>query len=327
MTFSDYLSIAGILVSVLFGIWGIYLAVRRAKYPAGISFVREQSVALLEDFAKKIPNLAVRYKDTPIEKNIVLLSGYLVNDGSVDITKQMTELPLTCVLPSGCSWLEFKVTTVAPALKVESLIVESRKVELSFGLFRRNESFSFQALVLLDNEFPNSKAGDFASEILWTHRIASLGEIKTILMPEQEKRGKTKQWVRRIIYTLLPLFYAVTGFSMLAGIGPLAVVPSIIYELQSQDKTTIVKLEPNRDGTTAIINIETKEIEKVDLAEFVKTAKFVPIYTEKREKTWITSLTGLFIILGSFFIAYMAFIKDYKRHQLCKLVAASAKET
>ena len=66
MSFSDTLSIAGIAVSILFGLWGIYLAVRRAKYPASLTFVREQSVALLEDFAQKLPNLSVLYKDTPV---------------------------------------------------------------------------------------------------------------------------------------------------------------------------------------------------------------------------------------------------------------------
>lgn len=96
MRLSDLLSVIGIGVSILFGIWGVYLAVRRARYPASLTFVREQTVALLEDFAQKIPNLSLLYKDTPVEKNVVLISGYVVNDGAMDITREMTEQPLTC---------------------------------------------------------------------------------------------------------------------------------------------------------------------------------------------------------------------------------------
>lgn len=58
MSLSDTLSVIAIAISVLFGVWGI-LAVRRAKYSASLTFVREQSVALLEDFARKIPHLSV----------------------------------------------------------------------------------------------------------------------------------------------------------------------------------------------------------------------------------------------------------------------------
>jgi hypothetical protein len=143
MALSDALGLAGITVSTLFGIWGIYLALRRARYPASLTFVREQSVALLDDFATKLPNLLVIYKDTPINKSVVLISGYLANDGNIDIAPEMVERPLVCQLPGACTWLEFKITTTAAALQAESNLLGPSEVEFRLGLFRRDESFAF----------------------------------------------------------------------------------------------------------------------------------------------------------------------------------------
>lgn len=179
MTLSDILSVAGILISVLFGAWGIYLSLRRKNYPASLTFVREQTVALLDDFATRIPNLSVLYKDTPVNKSVVLLSGYLVNDGNVDITPQMTERPLSCELPGSCSWLEFKLTGAAEALSATGNIKSPQTLELNFGLFRRDEAFSFQALALVGAEYAKKKPTALADALHWSHRIAGLGAIKT----------------------------------------------------------------------------------------------------------------------------------------------------
>jgi hypothetical protein len=306
---------------------GIYLAVRKAKYPASLTFVREQSVALLEDFAQKIPNLSVLYKDTPVEKNVVLISGYVVNDGALDITREMTEQPLTCILPVGSSWLEFKVTTCAPALHVASEFEDNQNVKLDIGLFRRDESFSFQALILLGDAHTNVTATDFAEKIIWQHRIASLGEVKTIQMPSQSKRSKTGTWVRRGIWVILAAFYFFMGISQITGAGPLGKHPSIIYQVESRGNTVAVRLIPNRDGSTTVKDVNTGTSNKVDLDSYSKTAKFTPVWSDKRDNTWTSIALGAFIFLSGVFFLFIGFINDYRRFKLRKLVAASNEKT
>lgn len=302
--------------------WGIYLAVRRAKYPASLTFVREQSVALLEDFAQKIPNLSVLYKDTPVEKNVVLISGYVVNDGALDITREMTEQPLTCILPDGSSWLEFKVTACAPALHVTSEFEDNQKVKLDIGLFRRDESFCFQALVLL-----NVQATYFAEKIAWQHRIASLGEVKTIQMPAQPKRSKTGTWVRYGIIVIMASFYVFGGISQITGAGPLGKHPSIIYQIENGGNTVTVRLIPNKDGSTTIKDESTGTSNKIDLDSYSKTAKFLPVWSDKRDNTWFSVAFGAFMLLSGVFFLFIGFINDYRRFKLRKLVAASTKKT
>lgn len=324
LTISDTLSVAGIAISALFGGWGIYLALRRAKYPASLTFVREQTVALLDDFATRIPNLTVLYKDAPIEKSVVLLSGYLVNDGDVDITPQMIERPLSCELPSSCSWLEFKITGAAEALQAVGEIRSSRVLELAFGLFRRDEAFSFQALALVGVEYAKKKPTALAEALRWSHRIAGLGAIKTVTLPEPETRSRMQQWTRKGVLVLMAAFYLFFGLSQATGLGPIGRDPSIAYERLQDGESSIVQLTPNRDGTTTVRNLKTGDKTRVNLAEYTSSASMKPIYQDRHQPERIMILTGLLIALMSAFLFYTAFAKDYKRYRLRRILTVAA---
>lgn len=327
MSLSDTLSISGIAVSGLFGILGVYLAVRKTKYPASLTFVWEQSVSLLEDFAQKIPNLIVFYKDIPIEKGVILLSGYVVNDGTLDITREMTEEPLTCKLPDGSKWLEFKVTTSAPSLQVITEIFDEENVKFNFGLFRRNESFSFQALALLGDEHVNVKAAGFAEKLVWRHRIASLDEIKTVQMPAQSKRNRSSRWRRRGLMILMAAIYIFLGFSYMTGIGPLGKQPSIIHTEVIEGKKTTIKLIPNTDGTTTVKDLESGLSKKISLDSYTKSTVLTPFWTDKRDGTWMTISLGALMLISGIIFLFNGIAPDYRRRTLMKLVAASALET
>lgn len=326
MTLSDTLSIAGILISILFGIWGVYFSLRRANYPASLTFVREQTVALLDDFATRIPNLSILYKDTPVDKSVVLLSGYLVNDGNVDITPQMTERPLSCELPSSCSWIEFKLTGAAEALSANGTIKSPQVLELNFGLFRRDEAFSFQALALVGAEYAKKKPTALAEALLWSHRIAGLGSIKTTTLPEPETRSKKMQWTRKGGLILVATFYLFFGLSQMIGLGPIGGAPSIAYERVEGGKTSTVRLTPNRDGTTTITDLASGSSERWNLADYTADSTLKPIYQEKREVETFFVVTGLITALMSVYMFYIGFANDYKRYRLRRVVSIAARE-
>ena len=327
MSFSDSLAVISIGLAVAFGIWQIYLALRRAKYPASITFVREQSVAILEDFATKIPNLSVLYKNVPIEKSVVLLSGHVINDGSLDITKEMTEKSLTCYLPEGCVWLEFKVTGTAPALNVESSIVDNNSAALTFGLFRRDESFSFQALVLVGSSNVKRKIKDFANEIQWGHRIASLGKVKTIQMPEQVKQNKIQRLIFKCIAGIVMVAIVFLGISQITGLGPLGKTPSIIYKGVKGGKETIVKITPNKNGSTTVKDLKTGQDTLVDLSSYTNSGTIVPIRTEKRYDFWSSIIFGSIVLVQGLFFLYTVFSDDYKRYRIRKRISVSLPES
>ncbi|MGX7004112.1 hypothetical protein [Caballeronia sp. KNU42] len=323
MSFSDTLTVAGIVISVLFGFWGIYLVLRRARYPGSLTFVREQSLALLDDFATRIPNLAVLYKDTPISKSVVLLSGYLANDGSVDLTPEMTEKPLTCTLPGSCTWLEFKPTGEAENLKVTGEIVSDRVLELTFGLFRRDEAFSFQALALLDDPHSKIKPAALAEKLHWSHRIASLGDVKTITLPLPDTNSRTQRLSRKAISLVAAAFYVFLGLSQLTGLGPLGRTPSITYVYEHDGKMSNIQLTPNHDGTTTVTDLDTKAERDVLLEEMAKGGRFKPVYQSHHAPQKMTTISGWAMVLMAFFMVFQAFSKDYRRYRVGRLVAAA----
>ncbi|WYD81371.1 MAG: hypothetical protein V8K32_03100 [Candidatus Electrothrix gigas] len=324
LNFSDT-GVVGILVSVLFGGWGVYLALRRTKYQASLTFVREQTVSLLDDFATRIPNLSVLYKDTPIDKSVVLLSGYLMNDGNIDITPQMTERPLACELPDGWSWLEFKLTGATEELNATGEIKSPQVLELNFGLFRRDEVFSFQALAVLSTDYAKKKPTALAKALRWSHRIASLGAVRTIKLPEE--KSKRERWIRKGGFMLLASFYLFFGLSIATDIDTLIKLPYIAYESIENGKTSTVRLTPNQDGTTTVTDLATGKEQRLKLSQYTKGAMLKPIYQERRKPDNIMILFGLFLILMAFPLLYLAFGDDYKRFRFRRVIAVSARET
>lgn len=321
LNFSDTtLGVVGILVSGLFGVLGVYLALRRAKYPASLTFVREQTVSLLDDFATRIPNLSVLYKDTPIDKSVVLLSGYLMNDGNIDITPQMTERPLTCELPDGWSWLEFKLTGATEELNAFGEIKSPQVLELNFGLFRRDEVFSFQALAVLSTDYAKKKPTALAKALRWSHRIASLGAVRTIKLPKEKSK-----WER---YTAMLVAMPVAILLWLSVLSDLIISPPYIaYESIENGKISTVRLTPNQDGTTTVIDLSTGKKQRLKLSQYTNGAVLKPIYQERRKPDNIMILSGLFLMAFPAVCLALAFGDDYKRFRFRRVIAVSARGT
>ena len=77
------LAIVGVVLTVVFGVWGILLY--RRRYPGRITFFVEASVPLFHSIVRNMPKLSVLYEDEPVSEGIVLLKGVLINTGSTDI--------------------------------------------------------------------------------------------------------------------------------------------------------------------------------------------------------------------------------------------------
>src|SRR5208283_925503 len=116
MSISTILGILGVSVSLLFGAWGVSLALSR-RYPGEITFVREQTIALFDSIVRNLPELAVLYKKAPVSPNVVLIRGALVNTGRKDISSSMIDKPITLALPSGSHFLSASVISASSDVK------------------------------------------------------------------------------------------------------------------------------------------------------------------------------------------------------------------
>ncbi|WP_131649242.1 hypothetical protein [Pseudoalteromonas fuliginea] len=318
MELSDVFGALGIVVSVLFGAWGIYLALKSAKNKASLSFVYEQVIGLFDDVTSKIPNLSITYKENQIDSKVILINGYLANDGGKDISPSMIEKKLTAILPDNWKWLECKVLSKPNDLNITSNVVSENELCFDFGLFRKGESFSFQALFSIDGDINDKKTKALIDNISWNHRIADLGKVKFIDLPYAKKtlRGY-------ILPVAISLAYM--GFSFYMLLSGMFERPIINYMAPINGEYVEVKFKPELDGNAELEVIETEHIETVNLEKYFKTTKIYPKISVPKGSVYAKYILFSLMFLSSFLMLYVAFEKDIKKRSIRKLITASNK--
>lgn len=177
---SFWLTVVGTIATVVFGIWAILIAKKRA-YPGEITFLHDRSIRLFDDITGSLPQVTVSYKGEPVKKNLTLIKGFLVNTGTKDITKEMVETPLTFELVDGYRWLEASAK-FSSNLEERAKIINSKIVEFSLGLFRYDEFLRFEGLIEV------SEGKKWGGTIMTHHRIADTADIKWKKVPEKPER-------------------------------------------------------------------------------------------------------------------------------------------
>ncbi len=177
---SFWLTVVGTIATVIFGIWAILLAKKRA-YPGEITFFHDRSIRLFDDITGSLPQVTVNYKGEPVKKNLTLIKGFLVNTGSKDITKEMVETPLAFELFEGYRWLEASAKFSSDSDE-RVTIINQKTVVFSLGLFRCNEFLRFEGLI----EVSEGKA--WGGKFYNSHRIADTSNMKWKKVPEKPKK-------------------------------------------------------------------------------------------------------------------------------------------
>src|ERR1035437_2393042 len=211
MNTSDMLGILGILATVVFGVWGLIVVLRR-RYPGEISFVREPYLALFETIVKNIPELTAQYNGKPVSPGLVLLRGALLNSGKKDICDTMVEGKLTFNLPDGFKWLTSKIIATSPNVEA-SVLTEERRLVFSTGLFRCGEFIRFQAITEAlpsDSGTATDLTERLESALKIDHRIADTSAVKVIDLEAQPGTP--------LLTGVVSLFVAMTAVMMVINI-------------------------------------------------------------------------------------------------------------
>jgi hypothetical protein len=180
----DWNSAAGILATVFIGIVGVifsFIFTVRPRYPGQLTYFHETPIRLLNDITGNLTDLTVSYKGKPVQKNITLLKGFLVNTGSKDITNEMVARPLRFELAEGCRWLAASAKSQQDE-EEHAEITEPKSVAFRLGLFRRDEFLRFEGLTEV---IGGKEPGDV---VLREHRIADTGKIGWKSLPAKTSR-------------------------------------------------------------------------------------------------------------------------------------------
>jgi hypothetical protein len=193
---SIIIGIISVIATVVFGIWGIILVVRR-KYPGKITFIQEDSLSLFNDIVKNMPELSISFRNQPVKENLVLLKGAFVNTGSKDIETSMIIENIAINLPEGFRWANAKVVDVPNQVQAKSIIKNDNLLSFELGLFRCREFFKFEGLAEVPSDkTSNSPNKRLVNSLKLTHRIADTGRISTIQLPREVP--KKSAWLKHI---------------------------------------------------------------------------------------------------------------------------------
>ena len=192
MDLQTALTIGGIIITVLFGIWAIVATVRYSK-AVKITFALDKVIALTNDITQNFPDLQIAFRDKPMSENLVLLKGYFLNAGKKDISREMVEESISIDIPPGFEWVDCKIVERSPSFEVKVRGFEDTKVPFEMGLWKAGEFFKFEALAKvpvlqadpdhIPAVYPTSR---LVRGLSFSHRIADCEKIHETWVPAND---------------------------------------------------------------------------------------------------------------------------------------------
>lgn len=244
---SFILTVVGIILTIVFGIWGILL-VKRKNYPGRVTLVKQSILSLFNNIAKNFDEIAISYKGSPIKENVIYLKGSFINDGEIDIEGSSIERPITLGLKDEFKWIKCKITDQSDELICGTDISpDSKSIEFKFGLFRRKEFFQFEALI--ETTEKKLTADDLYKSITANHRIPNTQKVtKTELLTEDQMTRKKNR---------------MKSISINFGVQIVFLVGVMLFQVLYLKKTEIHYFHDNKEYKATAKDDKTVELEEI----------------------------------------------------------------
>jgi hypothetical protein len=258
------LTVAGIVVTVILGGWGLYLALQR-RYPGEITFVSESVIWLFDDIVENLPDIAITYQDKPISPDVVLIRGAVVNTGRVDLTRVMTAKPITLSLPQDCKWLGRSVIGHSPDVVLGVSDPGTSELAVEPDLLRCGEFVRFQALASMSPEAKKRTHAGFRAALSFAHRIRDTQPIRRTAL------GNPRRWRRRLLMSLVMCLSGAAMFVFFFFVSPSPFVGTrVMYKYEDPPGTVReVTAVPREDGSVRVRSLDGKYRREVPAREFV----------------------------------------------------------
>jgi hypothetical protein len=322
MTLSTSLGVLGIVATIVFGVWGILVVIRR-RYPGEVCLVISDCIGLFDAIVKNFPDLSVLYKNKPVSHGLVLVKGTFINSGRKDITPNMVEQKLSLALPKDFRWLAAKIIDVSENVTAD-IAVEPEQLLFTTGLLRCREYFRFEAIA----EVPIAEPGNFSQSIEShliaglnpDHRIADVGKIRTIYLPLE--RNIKWRFRHRLIAPSAMIAIAIVLYTILFWIGFPAKTNFMMP--QSDGKLIEVSVKPRCDGSIRIRSMDNTVDDRMPAQQFFSRNDIeVKIVPDPRFKIIIAIIFFGYIVvpIGMIIFAYCKQKKWLSLHEqigLCR---------
>jgi len=291
MAFSDILSILGLILTIIFGIWGIMITIRK-RYPGKITFVEENAIGLFNSIIKSFSEIKIQYNDLPISEQMIYLKASFINTGSIDLSTKDNTHKLKVELPNDYKWINCKITGHSKDIEC-NLSSTNRELIFDFDLLRKNEFIQFEAFAEIKNTYKSASV--FRKSLAFTHRIPNTTKIdKQLYLNEEQIKDKRYEFKKNLVFATLFLLFIIglTTYNFITKSSDLE------YKYINSEKEYVVKVTS--------LGIDKIKIEDSD-KDFEKIMSIEDFNSQKNLKAFIKapSLWEHFKRL-SFFLLYVA---------------------
>ncbi|MDM1060115.1 hypothetical protein [Myroides odoratimimus] len=164
------LAIFSLIVTIVLGLPSVIHFFRQKK--TKLIYLENKQINIQDDLLKNFDDLLIKYKDQEIDSNLIFIKGYIICDGSNDITSNGNFISIYS--PENTKWLDFKIISESKEFLVSSNFLQN-EAKISFDLFKSEENFEFEGIV---ERAINSKEKNIT--LSFFHRIPNLSKITAI---------------------------------------------------------------------------------------------------------------------------------------------------
>lgn len=288
MKFSDILTILGLILTVVFGIWGIVITIRK-RYPGRITFVEQNAIGLFNSIIESFPEIKIQYNDLPISEQMIYLKASFINTGSIDLSTKESSHKLKIELPTDYKWINCKITDSSQNIQC-TLSRTNSELCFDFDLLRKNEFIQFEAFAEIKNT--DRPASVFRKSLIFSHRIPNTAKAdKQPYLDEEQIKDKKSEFKKNLIFTTIFLLLII-GFATYSYIKKSS---DIEYKYIANGKDYIVKVSAEGLDKIKIEDSEQDYENIISLEEFnrqnnLKASITVPTLWGYIKKTWFMLL-------------------------------------
>jgi len=312
------LGILGLILTIGFGILGIYY-VKRKKYPGSISYIEDYSTGLFNSLIKNFSEISITYDGQNISQQIAFVKGYLLNDGIIDISNQMTEQPITVHLPENFKWLRAKIIDKSNENLSSLKIINHRTIQFNLELFRIDEYLAFEALAEVPETDDKKSAGQILSRnITFNHRIANTTKINRRKIDLSFSKSRKK-----LLSSSLTILMAIGIFLTMVYSNKFISDKQLLYVIKDikTNKQVHVTVNFKNDSTINLLKENGEIYKSVSLNDANKLISKIVIAETPEDKTSkILEYINYVLFIGIIFSGIIFYIKRYNEFKMSKKI-------
>ncbi|MBI3090827.1 MAG: hypothetical protein HYY96_09180 [Candidatus Tectomicrobia bacterium] len=324
MQVSTVLGILGIIVSSLFGLWGVYTTIIQRRYPGRITFIIEDIIGLFDTIVKNLPELRILYNEAPVTPSLVFLKAAMLNRGKKDIDASMVETPITLYLPEHYRWLTSRVVSTSHDVNADVDIKDERSLQVIIsGLFRVGEYIRIEILAEvppgneLSGDSQVSMSNKLQNAITLQHRIP---DTRMIEVRDLEFRGVGARKLKRV----MPLFAIVIllAFLFASKLLPEDFPAELVYDYQTENGQVIkVAISPKSDNTVKLRGLEERFNAVLPVEQFIELSRINKrVRVDTVNKYLARFLFAIFVAMPMMLLTSLYYSEFWEKRKIRKLL-------